>query len=53
MAEHFTLPAEAATTTLGYLGDIVSGYWELIALAIGIPLGFYVIRKLMALLPGK
>lgn len=50
---NFDLPTDFITTATGYVGDVFSGYGVLIALAVGIPLAFYVIRKVMSLMPGK
>ena len=43
-------PADLATTT-GYIGEIFTDAQVLIFLAIGIPLAFFVIRKVIKLLP--
>jgi hypothetical protein len=46
-----TLPTGAITDVTAYIGDTVSDVWVLIALAIGLPLAFYVIKRLIGLLP--
>jgi len=46
-----TLPGSVVTDLTAYIGYLVTDMWLLIALAIGIPLGFYVIRRLIALIP--
>lgn len=45
----FNLPDGAIATTTAYVGEIVTGYWELIALAIGIPLAFYIVRRIIGI----
>jgi hypothetical protein len=47
----FTLPETAGADLVGYIGDVMTDGWVFIALAVGIPLAFYVIRKLIALVP--
>jgi len=49
----FTLPTETATSITAYIGDVFTDASLLIYLAMGIPLAFYVIRKVMALLPKR
>jgi len=49
----FTLPSDVISSTTAYIGDIFTDMSVLIYLAIGIPLAFYVIRKVMALLPKR
>mgnify|MGYP000070600105 CR=1 FL=1 len=49
----FTLPADAITSTTAYIGDIVDSLGPFLWLAIGIPLGFYVIRRVKSLIVGR
>jgi len=49
----FTIPANALTSSTAYIGDLVTDVGPFVWLAIGIPLGFYVIKKLIGLLPKK
>ena len=49
----FTLPAETATTITAYIGDVFTDAKLLIYLAMGLPLAFFVIRKVMGLLPRR
>jgi len=49
----FTLPEGLMASTTAYIGEVFSGYYLIIALAVGIPLAFYVIRKVMSLFPGR
>jgi len=46
-----TLPGNAVTDITAYIGSVVTDTWVLIALAVGLPLGFYVIRRVIGLLP--
>jgi len=49
----FTLPEGAVTTTTAFIGDIITDAGGFIWLAIGIPLGFYVVKKIIGLLPKR
>lgn len=51
--EIVVLPDTALADLTGNAGQILSDVWVLIALAIGIPLGFYIIKKVIALIPKK
>lgn len=46
-----TLPEGAATSSLAYAGQLFTDLWLLVAIAVGVPLGFYVIRRIIALIP--
>lgn len=46
-----TLPGEAAAELLANAGELFTDLWVLIAIAVGIPLAFYVIRRVIALVP--
>ena len=48
----FTLPVDALASSTAYIGDLVTDAWPFVALAIGIPLAFYVVRKLISLARG-
>ena len=45
------LPSTAVADLTGNASQIMSDVWVLVALAIGIPMGFYIIRKVIALIP--
>lgn len=45
----FTLPTTAQTDLLAFIGDVVTDGWVLIAMAIGIPLAFYVVKRVIGL----
>jgi hypothetical protein len=49
----FTLPETAVSSTLAYVSGIMTDAWVLIALAVGVPFAFYVIKKLIGLLPKR
>lgn len=49
----FTLPATAIEDITTQAGAIITDAWVLIALAIGLPLGFYIIKKVIGLLPKR
>lgn len=48
-----TLPTTAMADITSYIGTLSSDLWLIIALAIGLPLAFYVIRKLPTLVPKR
>jgi hypothetical protein len=48
-ATYITLPETAVADLTGYAGAIFTDIWTVVALVIGIPLAFYVIRKVIAL----
>lgn len=49
--EIITLPSTAVADLTGNASQIMSDMWVLVAVAIGIPMGFYIIRKVIALIP--
>jgi len=49
----FTLPEGAVSSTTAYIGDLIGDLGPLVWLAIGVPLGFYVIRKVVSLIPKR
>jgi len=49
----FTLPANAFASTTGYINDLFTDLGVFIWLAIGLPLGFYIIRKVISLVAGR
>lgn len=55
MISIFTIPADSVTLTLANVSDFINDAWPFIALAIGIPLAFWVVAKLMELtkMPGE
>jgi hypothetical protein len=46
-----TLPSGAETDMLASVGTLTTDLWVIIALAIGVPLAFYVIRQVIGLVP--
>lgn len=53
MLSLFTLPTEAIGSSTAYIGSLVSDLGPFVWLAIGVPLGFYVIKKVIGLLPKR
>jgi len=51
MLSIITLPETAAADLLADAGTLFTDLWVVLALAIGIPLAFYVIRRVIALVP--
>lgn len=49
----FDLPATAITSTTAYIGDFFTDLGPFIWLAIGIPLAFFVIRKVISMVGGR
>ena len=45
------LPSASSTDLLANVGTLFTDLWVIIALAIGIPLAFYVIKRVIALVP--
>lgn len=45
----FTLPTTAAADLTAYIGNVVTDGWVLISLAIGLPLAFYVVKRIIGL----
>jgi hypothetical protein len=50
LLSYMTLPESAGTDLFATIGNITSGIWVLISLAIGIPLAFYLIDLIISLL---
>jgi len=46
---YITLPATATQDLLAYTGGLTTDLWSLISLAIGIPLAFYIISRIIGL----
>jgi len=49
----FTLPSSTQADLQANAGGVISSVWVLVAIAIGIPLGFYILRKVIGLIPKK
>jgi len=49
----FTLPVDAVSSTLANVGSLVSDIGVFIWLAIGLPLGFWIIKKVISLVAGR
>jgi hypothetical protein len=51
MLSIITLPTGAEVDMLASVGTLTTDLWVIIALAIGVPLAFYVIRQVIGLVP--
>ena len=51
MLSLFILPETYISEMTGYVGDVFTDAKLLIILGIGLPMGFYIIKKLIALAP--
>jgi hypothetical protein len=49
MGSILTIPASGTADLLAYVGTLFSDVWVLVALAIGIPLAFYIISRVIGL----
>lgn len=52
-ANYIDLSSVSSTELLAFAGNIFTDLWVLIVIAIGLPLGFYVIRKVIAIIPKR
>ena len=50
---YITLPSTALADVTGYAGALFTDLWVVIALAIGLPLAFYIIRKVIGLVRAR
>lgn len=48
-----SISGEFATTTLAYVGEIWTDVVPIVALAVGLPLAFYVIRRIIGLVKAR
>jgi len=53
MFTYITIPAEMPADMLAYAGTLFTDLTLLIILAVGIPLGFYIIRKIVSLVKAR
>jgi hypothetical protein len=51
MLSYITLPTSAPTDLFAAVGTLTTDLWVLIAIAIGVPIAFYIIRKVIGLMP--
>jgi len=51
MLSIITLPGTTVSDLMANVGVLFSDLWTLLALAIGVPLAFYIIRKVISLVP--
>lgn len=52
-ANYIDLSSVSSTELLAFAGSIFTDLWVLVVIAIGLPLGFYVIRKVIAIIPKR
>jgi len=53
LSTFITLPASTTEDLMAYVGGFFGDLWVLIALAIGIPLAFYVISRVIGLIRSR
>jgi hypothetical protein len=53
MYTYITIASTTPTDLLAYASGLFTDLWLVIALAIGIPLAFYVIKKVIGLMPKR
>jgi hypothetical protein len=53
MTPILTTTSGAVAEILAYTGSIFTDLWVIVALVIGIPLAFYIIRKVIGLVRGR
>ena len=51
MFSYITIPTSSSTDLFSAVGTLVGDLWVLIAVAIGVPLAFYIINRVIGLLP--
>lgn len=51
MLTYITIPTASSSDLFAAVGQLTTDLWVLIAIAIGVPLAFYVIRKVVGLMP--
>ncbi len=52
-SNYIDLTSVSSTQLFAYAGGLFSDLWVLIAIAIGVPLAFYIIRKVIGLIPKR
>jgi len=52
-ANYVDLSSVSSTALFAYAGGLFSDLWVLIAIAIGVPLAFYIIRKVISIIPKR
>lgn len=50
LGQFITLPVDAVDSLMAYVGGFFGDLWVLIALAIGVPLAFYIISRVVGLI---
>jgi hypothetical protein len=52
MLSLITLPSDFIASTTAYIGQLFGDLWEVIVLAIGLPLAFWAVAKFIAVVRG-
>jgi hypothetical protein len=52
-ANYVDISSASSTELLAFAGGLFSDLWVLIAIAIGVPLAFYIIKKVIGLIPKR
>ncbi len=51
MLTYITIPTSAPTDLFAAVGTLTTDLWVVIAVAIGVPLAFYIIKRVIGLMP--
>jgi hypothetical protein len=51
MLTYITIPTASSSDLFAAVGTLTTDLWVLIAIAIGLPIAFYIIRKVIGLMP--
>jgi hypothetical protein len=53
MGTYITMPASTTADLMAYVGGFFGDLWVLIALAIGVPLAFYIISRVIGVVRSR
>ncbi len=51
MLTYLVIPTASSTDLLAAVGGLVGDLWVLLAIAMGLPLAFYILRRVIGLMP--
>ena len=51
MLTYITIPTASSTDLFASVGTLTSDLWVLLAIAMGVPLAFYILRQVISLVP--
>ena len=51
MLTYITLPTSAPTDVFAAVGSLTTDLWVILAVAMGVPLAFYILRQVISLVP--